>query len=1322
MALGQPVHVLGSADMQILPMPRLHFESVHVGPDEQNPILTVDKFDIGVELFPLVQGKIDVVDMTLKNPSLKLEVDEKGRFGWRQDGGKLWDLDMEKIRLNDVRIEHGRIDFLDKRTGRSKQLTDLNGGVEARTLVGPYKIDAAFQMDGNPYSLMLSTGTASADGMRVKSLLTPANFPVSLAMDGNVAEGGDELFHYIGTTNISNDVEGANVADTPWSLSGQSDLTVSSLVMPKFEFSHGPVEHAYRLNGAGTIDFGKTPRFDVVVSSRQLDFDRALGNGPNAPINLQDGLEKLADALAVMPLPSIPGHIGFDVPGVILAGGVIRNLQLDADLVGSDWKVQELTADLPGQTIVSLSGLFSRKLDGDSERHGFEGQARIRSDQPAAFSKWWLNDAPTNGQLRPFDLSGQLFVRSDHIQVSDLDLSMEGDRATGYIDWYAGKQDGKDSEGDALSINLDAERIDLDAVMGIGSLLLSNSTGKAAPLRDIALDIKTDRLTTGAFEGYDLSTKMRLAKGGIEIDHLSVDDFAGATISAQGLLQDISGVPNGQIEGKISADDLEGLSALVGRLLPGSSVSKWFASKQAMLSPTDLSFSIKGGDADHGLTSSMRGMLGGGNATLNASLDGTLETWKDGNLDLTFDLDNPNGQKLLALMGAEGGFVDLPELSLSTSLKGTLSKGADIDVEVKAADGSVAYQGKIKSSGDDDITTDGKISLKASDLAPYLMSAGISLSNPGETLPVAVMADLVVDKDLVAIKALEGQWNDQPVTADLSFDRRSNNRLLKGTVDFGDMDGIWLGETILGPGRLTSVDRNWPDLAFVAPTDEGSKSPLKVDLSVKARSLELAAPYIFQQPNFSLIWQNDKLSIQKFKALLHGGQVEGGLDLDNVDGEAVLKSHLRVGGAALEPFIWERDGRSVAKGLVDVNLDVESQGRSLAGVMSGLSGTGTFALHDATLNYINPSAFAQVVRAVDAGMELKDDDIKKAFVSHMDAGSTEVSLMEGTFVIAGGALRANNIETDAEILKSRGNLVLDLSNQTIDGDWSIKVEPAKEDAVTGAQPEVGLAFSGPLDAPERVVDVAPFTGYLTIRAFEREVDRVERLQADILEKDRMRRLLRLYREKAKHREDERVAKEKAAAEVQKAAEEQAQQAKAKELERQKAIEAERTRKAAEEEARRKAEKARLAAEQKVKEAAAPSERATVEAEKETAAKREASRLQEEAKRAEAEAKLIEALRKQQTPLPDPAGSQSDSSSGDIIMRPLEDLKRSSTQSDSIGDQPSEPALVDPEETSIQLPEKLLKLPRDRVVPSLNQGFLFPFTDQDMSSDYIIQNY
>ena len=56
-----------------------------------------------------------------------------------------------------------------------------------------------------------------------------------------------------------------------------------------------------------------------------------------------------------------------------------------------------------------------------------------------------------------------------------------------------------------------------------------------------------------------------------------------------------------------------------------------------------------------------------------------------------------------------------------------------------------------------------------------------------------------------------------------------------------------------------------------------------------------------------------------------------------------------------------------------------------------------------------------------------------------------------------------------------------------------------------------MTWEGPLAAPRRNVDITALTGFLSLRKFEQERRRVEILQANIAEKQRLRREAALYR-------------------------------------------------------------------------------------------------------------------------------------------------------------------------------------------------------------------
>jgi len=58
------------------------------------------------------------------------------------------------------------------------------------------------------------------------------------------------------------------------------------------------------------------------------------------------------------------------------------------------------------------------------------------------------------------------------------------------------------------------------------------------------------------------------------------------------------------------------------------------------------------------------------------------------------------------------------------------------------------------------------------------------------------------------------------------------------------------------------------------------------------------------------------------------------------------------------------------------------------------------------------------------------------------------------------------------------------------------VDAADAAATGGVRPEVFVGLRGPLGAPKRSVDVAAFSGWLTLRAVERQAKQLERLEAD----------------------------------------------------------------------------------------------------------------------------------------------------------------------------------------------------------------------------------
>ena len=151
-ALGHKVTVLGKADMSLLPAPTLTFTDVRVG-EAEDPLLIVSRFQMRVELPPLLKGEIRVLDMRLERPQLTLAMDEYGRLDWLTDETRssgISRLDPKNVAFDQIEIDNGSVVLLDARDGSSHKVENVNVAVSARSLKGPFKVDGSLIHEGKP--------------------------------------------------------------------------------------------------------------------------------------------------------------------------------------------------------------------------------------------------------------------------------------------------------------------------------------------------------------------------------------------------------------------------------------------------------------------------------------------------------------------------------------------------------------------------------------------------------------------------------------------------------------------------------------------------------------------------------------------------------------------------------------------------------------------------------------------------------------------------------------------------------------------------------------------------------------------------------------------------------------------------------------------------------------------------------------------------------------------------------------------------------------------------------------------------------------------
>jgi len=188
------------------------------------------------------------------------------------------------------------------------------------------------------------------------------------------------------------------------------------------------------------------------------------------------------------------------------------------------------------------------------------------------------------------------------------------------------------------------------------------------------------------------------------------------------------------------------------------------------------------------------------------------------------------------------------------------------------------------------------------------------------------------------------------------------------------------------------------------------------------------------------------------------------------------------------------DGRPPVTGRFGLQVEAEGSGLSLATLIGSLRGAGTVTLEGGTLAGLDPKAFATVMRAVDRGLTVDTAKIKDMTDAALLAGRLLLPRADGAFTLTAGQARWGNVVSHAEGGDLGISAVIDLSQWTLDA--RVMLSGTAEGPAGTDPPDVFIGLKGSLSTPRRTLDVAAFSGWLTLRAVERQAKQIEMLEGD----------------------------------------------------------------------------------------------------------------------------------------------------------------------------------------------------------------------------------
>lgn len=1224
--LGRKVTVQGNATARLLPFPSVTFSDVSVagGPQGQ-PAMTVETFSMDAELAPFLRGEVLIFDMRLVRPKATIDIAADGAVDWAMRPSSPFDIN--QVSIEKLTVTDGQIALRHEAGGRSHMLSEIDATISAKSLAGPWRMDGALKFDGLHAKLTASTGRAEATRqMRLRLKLDPDAYPLVIESDGNAGMKNGAAV-YSGQFRIAADdknealrgADGQRVkvradkaapkAEPGYRLNGKFSLDHQKLGIDEFRFETGPLDSPYSADGKASLDLGPEPRFAIEASGAQVQFDEAVGGEAEGGLTLEQRVAALERTLLALPKPTIPGTVEVELPAVVAGDTTIRDVHLSAEPAQSGWTVKSLAATLPGRATLEAKGLLS--LD---SRFAFDGSLLLAVAQPSGFAAWLSKDV--DEAIRRLPAAGfkaNVELTDERQAFSDLELILGKAKFSGRIDSSRAA-----AARPSVQMKLEGGELDVDGLAAFASLFISDKGSNRFSDRDLDFQIKAGPVTVGGLTAETLDTALRLREGLLEVDRLSVGGLEGASINATGRIKDFPASPTGKLDASVVAVDLKPLVDAAAQQYPANAMLQGLVARTIaypeLLQDARIDVvasAATNGNGTTGVALSAQGDAGGTAFSASLSGQGTVETLPHAPLMLTFNARNTDATALLALYGLPVlplGMVG--EASTDLSANGSLAGGLVTEFDLMGQDFKAGFDGTFAVAPQGP-SVKGIVNLEAADIEPWLMTTGLGLPGMGTGTAATVNAEADYGNGLLVLSELDGAINEAAISGDINVDVKEGVPHLAGALVLDELDFDPMAVTLFGGDAFVGSGASWP----TAPFSPKSVTPFSANLDVTTAALSVGAFATAYDASLSLKVDQGGIYVSGLNAKFLGGALSGAFDLKNNEGTGLFTGQMKLADADLTQVL---PGEGLS-GKADFSTELSTSGKSVDGLIAALSGSGTASLKGLVVAGVNPGAFPALLAGADAVGRDIDAAKTATFAPEIAAaGSFAAKDTEAAFTIANGVLRAPPLSLENEAATLSADLTADLAASTIFAKGSVTYKPGDE-ALVGSEPVIDFNVEGPLGATERVFGSERLAQFLTQRALEKEQRRVEAMQAELLEKQRLRREVRYYA--AQQAAREKAAEERARLEEMRVKAETEARAKAAADYKAK-VEAEAKAKL-EAEAKAKAdEQARLAAQAKAK---ADEERRRADQAAKAAAQEQAARaaVEEQAARkaAEAEAQI-----------------------------------------------------------------------------------------------------
>lgn len=1099
-SLGLPARTEGRVEVRLLPSPRLRIDRLRLG-DEAGPALDARFVKAEVALAPLLKGAFRFTETRIGRAEIKLPVTSGQAVRLPPDLA-------EQVRSRDLAIEdlHVQQFLLTTQvlaTGRTDQVYVEDMRLQAPALIGPWRVEGT--SGGIPFRA--ASGTPDADGRVAVKISGGGDAAPRFEADARLGFGASEagqgaLPEAEGSARL---VVGpptqAAGAYLPFSLGGTFKARGTQVRFEGVELAIDPGGKALRLAGTGRLDL-RQRRAGLSLEARRLDLDAFLTSPEGRGL------------IARGPPPGAGLPVMLDLD--LAVEGATLGMEAWSDLAFSGTferagglLLRRATATAPGGTALGASGQV------EAAPFRFTGPVSLASGNSDALGRTLRRlglEGPLGAILdgRKVEAAADLSAAGDGSSLRNLRLALGPARITGNARYTPGTGGARGR----VEAQIRASGIDVAGLPPLGDAL--------GGLRDhdLALTLEARDVRFGQAGSGDGTIAASILSDGssLVIDSLDVSDLAGASAKLSGR---IGADGAGRISGRLKAPVAAPLVALLERVWVGETRLLPAFLREA---PLDLAVTLdREASAPDALRTQAKGAAGGGTLDLTVTSRGSRIA---------------GGAATLAAprAGLWFGRGDIPGLQQPADLRVTAERPGGDDLALTLA-GTVAGLRLATTRpvllGPDAVPTAGALGAATADLGPFLTLAGAARLAPG-----AWPADLrfVLSRAGGDAQAdLSGQIAGAPVAGRLL---RAADGALRGSV------------------RLDRLSLPQLAAALVIPPDPGGgarfavsqppRPPTALDASIE--TLELGRGLTATQATVALGLEEGALTLRDLTGKLAGGRVAGTATIARNGRAAAVSGEGTLEDASIASLA---DGSPIG-GRLSAALRFTTTAESAPGLSANLAGSGSLTLKDVSVPEADPSALGRVLsRAVEADDPLREGRLKALTMEELSRAAAQArAAARVPATVVGGVMRAGPLDLDLGAARWSGTLGYDLRDGRLDARGTLAGGPVPR-GWGGGTPTVQLGLGGSLAAPERTLDVGALSTGLAAFVLQRELETIELLEADQVERQRRRGRIEMDRARAAvlKAAADRAAAEKAE-EAQRQARLRAQQAAAEEAARQ----------------------------------------------------------------------------------------------------------------------------------------------------------------------------